>query len=211
MKTTTKTIALCTVALGLAASSLGCSGGTTIIIQQVMPDAGATDVVDAAVTSDATANTDLDAATTLDAQTLADASPDASVAPGDAALEAGPVDAGWTWDASQLLCSRYVNALHWQNDPAEIGRVIDTVSGLHWHEKKSAALSFNDAKAYCASKNSRLPTADEVSEVDRHFCINVWWGTPQAWESDARIPATLETGSAVGNTASVVPTLCVYN
>lgn len=211
MKTTTKTIALCTVALGLAASSLGCSGGTTIIIQQVMPDASAADVVDAAVTSDATANTDLDAATTLDAQTLADASPDASVAPGDAALEAGPVDAGWTWDASQLLCSRYVNALHWQNDPAEIGRVIDTVSGLHWHEKKSAALSFNDAKAYCASKNSRLPTSDEVNEVFTHYCLNVWWGKPQAWISDGHIPSSMEPGSQVPSTMTTVPTLCVYN
>jgi len=201
-----------------AALQLGCSGDTIIIVQQVA-DTGAPQppAEDAAAPAAVDAGTPAPDAAVDAGAGAADATVSDAGAP-DATVDAAPVDAGWTWDASQVRCNRYVILEPRDGGALGVGRILDTRSGLHWQVNASPTEVLKPgAEAYCASKNGRLPTLDEAYSIG-NFTSGSWgndnWceGTFAwiwTWVSDAERSLRLVSGNWQHGT---VPqkTLCIH-
>ena len=212
---------LALLALSLGTIFVGC-GGTTIVIQQVVQgdagapapgpgpanDAGGGPSADAgSLTTDAgspgadagspstdagspgadTGSPSTDAGTPVDAGT-------------DAAFPRLP-DGGYTYDAGALKCNRFVILQTYQEDPAGVGRILDTQTGLAWHQKESPPLLLPEAEAYARSKNSRLPRwiPEAVPMAERSgVCPGLWPYIPKIWDADSRFAYDLADGSGLG-------------
>ena len=198
---------LALLALSLGTIFVGC-GGTTIVIQQVVQgdagapapgpgpadDSGGGPSADAgSLTTDAgspgadAGSPSTDAGTPVDAGT-------------DAAFPRLP-DGGYTYDAGALKCNRFVILQTYQEDPAGVGRILDTQTGLAWHQKESPPLLLPEAEAYARSKNSRLPRwiPEAVPMAERSgVCPGLWPYIPKIWDADSRFAYDLADGSGLG-------------